>query len=54
MQSAGYTFLEKDKTDVEIKKLLLSQNYDRFEWSNRIFAQTGRIFFKSMIDKDDD
>lgn len=50
IHSAGYYFSEKDKIDVEIMKLLSAQNYNRFEWSARIYQKTKIIFFKSLPD----
>lgn len=50
IHSAGYFFSEKDKIDVEIMKLLSAQNYNRFEWSARIYQKTKIIFFKSLPD----
>lgn len=53
LQSAGYSFSEKDKKDIEIKKLLDEKNYDLFDWSNRIYKVSGKIFFKTLIENDE-
>lgn len=48
MQCAGYHFSEKDKTDLEIVKLLSAKNYNGYDWSAKIYQKTGIIFFKSL------
>ena len=50
MNCAGYHFSERDKTDVEIVKLLSEKNYNGFEWSAQIYQKTKIIFFKSLPD----
>lgn len=47
LQSAGYAFSDTDKADVIAKELFSQKNYDKFDWSQRIYEKTGRMFFKS-------
>lgn len=49
LRSAGYVLSKSDNTDLLIKRLLSSENYDIFDWNNRIYESTGKIFFKSII-----
>lgn len=45
LQSAGYAFSERDKKDAEIKSLLSEQNYKLFDWNERIYKVTNKVFF---------
>lgn len=55
LQSAGYAFSEKDKKDLEIRKLLSEKNYKKMDWSNRIYESTnGIIFFKALIESEEE
>ncbi|MBP5465211.1 MAG: ankyrin repeat domain-containing protein, partial [Treponema sp.] len=53
MQSAGCTFSNKDKADMEIKSLLSEKNYDKFDWGSRIYESTGKVFFRTMMSEDE-
>lgn len=46
MNSAGYYFSDKDKHDIQIKKLLSERNYTISDWSNLIYEKTQENFFK--------
>ena len=54
LQSAGYAFSERDKKDTEVKKLLSEHNYELFDWSDRIYAVTGKVFFKALVESEED
>ena len=54
LQSAGYTFSERDKKDMEIKNLLAEKNYEQKEWTNRIYQSTGKIFFNALIESEEE
>lgn len=53
LHSAGYTLSTKDKQDIEIQKLLSEKNYRLMDWINRIYDSTGIIFFKSLIEDEE-
>ncbi|MCR5764051.1 MAG: ankyrin repeat domain-containing protein [Treponema sp.] len=52
LQSAGYIFSKSDKTDMQVMQLLSSGNYNIFDWNNKIYETTGKIFFMSIIAED--
>ena len=45
LQSAGYKFYDSDKTDAVARELLREGNYNRFDWNEKIYKKTGRVFF---------
>lgn len=54
LQCAGYAFSERDKKDAEIKSLLSEQNYNLFDWNERIYGITNEVFFKALAISEDD
>ncbi len=52
LQCAGYTFQTTDRKDVEARKLFSEENYDLFDWNDKMYASTGKIFFRTLV-KDD-
>ena len=46
LESAGYFFEKKDKTDQIIKDFIEHLNYDIFEIDRKVFEQTGKSFLK--------
>ncbi len=54
LQSSGYAFSEKNKTDVEIKNLLSIGDYNILNWNDKIFSKTGELFFKTVIESEED
>ena len=54
LQSAGYSFSERDKKDLEIMNLLNKSNYNLFDWYNQINSVTGEVFIKEMINNEPD
>ncbi len=54
LQSAGYAFSERDKKDTEVKNLFCEQNYKLFDWNDRIYEVTGKIFFKALIESEEE
>lgn len=53
LRSSGFSFSSSDKTDLMAKCLLAEENYNIFEWNERIYAKTGRIFFEALCAKND-
>ncbi|SFI86615.1 Ankyrin repeat [Treponema bryantii] len=53
LHSAGYTFTERDKKDIEIKSLLREGNYEREDWSVRLYNITGKAFFDALIEREE-
>ena len=54
LQRAGYMFSNHDKKDLEIRKLFSDGNFNKNDWSERIYNSTGKIFFSALIERDDD
>lgn len=52
LQCAGYTFQTTDRKDMEAKKLFSEENYNLFDWNNKMYANTGKIFFKALVEED--
>lgn len=53
LQSSGYAFSEYDKKDVEMKCLFCEQNYNLFDWNDRMRGVTGKVFFKAFFGNED-
>ncbi len=47
LHNAGYKLSDKDAVDAVVKELLSEGNYNKFDWSQRIYEETGYMFFKS-------
>ncbi|MBO4440447.1 MAG: ankyrin repeat domain-containing protein [Spirochaetaceae bacterium] len=54
LQSAGYAFSEMDKKDLEVKTLLNEKNYKLYDWNDRIYGVTGKVFFKALVESEED
>ena len=54
LQSAGYVFEKKNKKDIEVKNLLNEKNYKLYDWNDRIYEVTGKVFFKAIIENEED
>jgi len=53
LRSSGFSFSSRDKTDMMAMQLLANENYNIFDWNEKIFAKTGRIFFEALCAKND-
>lgn len=49
LQCAGYTFLTTERKDVEARRLFSEENYDLFDWNDKMYASTGKIFFRTLV-----
>ncbi len=54
LQCAGYSFLETDRKDMEVRKLFNEENYDIFDWNDKMYESTGKIFFKTLVKEDEE
>lgn len=54
LQCAGYSFLTTDRKDVEARKFFCEENYDLFDWNDTMFANTGKIFFRTLVKEDEE
>lgn len=50
VKSAGYAFSDPDKEDFEIKRVIANRDYNSFDWSRRLYEETGLIFFRRITD----
>ncbi|MCR5621461.1 MAG: ankyrin repeat domain-containing protein [Treponema sp.] len=54
LRSSGFSFSSTDKTDLLAKQLLAEENYDIFDWNEKIYEKTGKVFFKALCTEDEE
>ena len=37
---------------MEARKLFSEENYDIFDWNDKMYASTGKIFFRTLVKED--
>lgn len=54
LQSAGFILSPRDKADMKIQSFFATGNYNIFDLNNSIYESTGRLFFKSMTEEEEE